>query len=137
MDIQDLPERIAESRRVRAATLPIVRAITEVVMFDELGDGATESAVDEVAERLYRKLVHMPRHLKLGMLFANHLFSSQALATYGKSYPQLPRDQRRAQLDAWRKSPIGLFVTFTDFYGKMSVFVHYSLEEEREEAQHA
>lgn len=118
----------------RRAIQPILRTILETVIRQEVGGEPDAALVDETARLMSEKLAAMPRYLGIGMVFATWAFDGWAVATAGRPFRLLPPERRELALDRWRNSRFGLMRSFTDFYGKMGIFVYYSIVEERHAA---
>lgn len=111
---------------------PVVSRLVETVLSAELGrdDVADLPHLDEAAALMLHKLLDMPEHLSLGMRVFTLTFDALPLSTQGRRFRDLPAADRRVWLQRMRRSPIGLFRNFADFYEKMGAFVFYSLIEE-------
>ncbi len=116
---------------VRRSLWPLMRVIVDTVLRGEVEGEPDPVLVDDTTRLLSEKLVAMPRYLGIGMVGATWTFNQWAISTAGRPFDRLPPEGRRLALARWQTSRFGLMRSFTDFYGKMGIFLYYSLLEER------
>lgn len=130
------PVKLAR-RALRPAVVPVVESLVDTVLCTELGReelGEEVRFVPETRDMLVYKLEHMPEFFGLGMFGVTLAFDAYGAARSGGTpFRRLPLTERRARLDEWKASPVGLFRSFTQFYEKMGSFVYYSFIEEAEQ----
>ena len=131
------PDPVALARRaLRPAVSPVVERLVDTVLCAELGHEqlpADLRFVDETRDMLIYKLEHMPEFFGLGMFGVTLAFDAYGAAKgWGVPFRKQPLAERRARLEEWKASPVGLFRSFTQFYEKMGSFVYHSYVEEAE-----
>ena len=117
---------------IRPRVRPVIDSLVDTVLCAELGreELSGERFVDETAAMLHHKLEHMPELFGLGMLGVTLAFDTTARARGGRPFRKQDLVDHQRCLDAWKRSPIGLLRSFTQFYEKMGTFVYYSHVEE-------
>ncbi len=130
------PVKLAR-RALRPAVEPVVDSLVDTVLCSELGKDALDEGVrfvPETRDMLIYKLEHMPEFFGLGMFGVTIAFDAYGAARAGGTpFRKQSLEERRARLEEWKSSPVGLFRSFTQFYEKMGSFVYYSFIEEVEQ----
>jgi hypothetical protein len=103
------------------------------VVSAELGidDLAGVEHLEPTTEVMARKLRQMPPHLGNAMAMVTLVFDTAGL-TGGSRFRDKDLPARRAQLAAWKTSPISILSDFVAFYEKMGSFTWYCHVEEAE-----
>lgn len=111
---------------------PVVRSLVETVVSSELGTDNLDGVehIGETTEVLLHKVLHMPRHLSLGMQGMTLVFDAAGALSGGAPFHKKPLAARRRQLGFMKRAPVGLLRDFAAFYEKMGSFVYYSIIEE-------
>lgn len=117
---------------LRARLSPVVRAIAEAEVAEELGRDQLDDVplLPETAAVLEHRLLGMPKHFAAGMVALTLLFNRSTRATDGASFTHLSLAKRRKALARIRVLPLGPLKNFTTFYDKMAPFIFWSALEE-------
>jgi hypothetical protein len=87
----------------------IVSGLVRTALHRSLSVQASDKDVDMTTKALVEKINKMPVVLKTAMTVLTYVFGLVG------------------NFNQWKKSPIGVLGSFTDFYEKMSVFIYFSL----------
>lgn len=119
------------SARVKGTLRPVVAAIAETVIAEELGrdDLAGVRFLSETADGLLHKLVNMPSYMGVGMMALTLTFDGLGVAS-GAPFHRLPLAKRRVIFRRLKGVAVGLLAAFFAFYEKMGSFIYYSHLEE-------
>ena len=119
---------------LHARIRPVVASLVETVVSAELGvDDLTGVAhLEPTTEVMARKLRQMPPHLGNAMALMTLLFDGAGMAG-GTRFRAKDLPARRAQLAAWKSTPVSVLSDFVAFYEKMGSFTWYCHVEEAEE----
>jgi hypothetical protein len=108
-----------------------VRAITEAVLWERIGPEGV-ALVGPVYGFVLAQHSRMPDYLRLPVLALTLLCDSWPLwLGYGRPLHNLPLDQRRTVLSAWKRSRIGFRRNLIKFYDSLAVFGWAAEEQER------
>ncbi len=118
---------------VRARLSPVIRAIAEAEVAEELGRDRLDDVpmLAETATVLEHRLLGMPKHFAAGMVLLTLMFNGSTRSTDGAVFTQLSLAKRRKALARIRSLPLGPLKNFTTFYDKMAPFIFWSALEER------
>ena len=118
---------------LHARVRPIVASLVETVVSAELGvdDLSGVAHLEPTTEVMARKLRQMPPHLGNAMALMTLAFDTAGLAG-GTRFRSKDLPARRAQLTAWKNTPVSVLSDFVAFYEKMGSFTWYCHVEEAE-----
>ena len=118
---------------LHARVRPVVASLVETVVSAELGvdvlDGVAH--LEPTTEVMARKLRQMPPHLGNAMALMTLAFDAAGMVD-GTPFRRKELPARRAQLAAWKGTPVSVLSDFVAFYEKMGSFTWYCHVEEAE-----
>lgn len=94
-------------------------------LVDPEGRGLDPAHVAGAAADMQARLRYMPRYMGMGMTGLTLLFARVG-------YTTLPREQRVARIERWRKGKVSLQRDFVEFWEKMGTFTYWSRVEKAE-----
>ena len=115
---------------------PVVSSVVESLIA-ETGGQVDPEILARATRTMMGRLGAMPRFIGLPMMGATLVFDGSGLVLGGRPFRSLPPDARARVLAAWRRSPVGVFRTFVEFYEKMGTFVYFSEKYESAEGREA
>ena len=95
-------------------------------MHDTSDPGELVSSYDDVSEFVLEQLRKMPVFLSRPILFATAVFGISRLLLEGSVFHRRTPDQRRLQVEIWRRSKFGPSRDLIKFYTSLVVLALYS-----------
>ena len=105
----------------------IVASLCETLIAHHSSANENRTAAErDVASFVLGQVEHMPGFLRMPMIVLTVFFDYSGLLRTGRRFSRQSLDRRQSQIAAWRRSKIGPFRDFVEFYESLTVYGWYS-----------